>query len=83
MGKAQTLIRSILVSEAPNAEFYSRWFNPIGYHQAAKTVSENHSEKALISEYGNILARPAKRKFKVSFDVVADVVKRYDVAAFT
>jgi len=61
------------------------WFNPYrAYHPAAKTISANHISKThpeLVRQYGRYMwldpTEPEGQKYSVQ--VIADVVRRYDI----
>ena len=61
------------------------WFNPYrAYHPAAKTISANHVSKTkarMVRQYGRYMwLDPTSREGQQhSIDVIADVVRRYDI----
>jgi uncharacterized lipoprotein YddW (UPF0748 family) len=87
MGKPQAFDPlAFLISEAhQRGILVHAWFNPYrAYHRSAKTMSDDHVSKRnpnIVRQYGRYMwldpTEPAGQKH--SLDVIADVVKRYDV----
>jgi len=87
MGKPQDLDPlEFLITEAhKRGILVHAWFNPYrAYHPAAKTISANHvsiTKPGIVRQYGRYMwLDPTSREGqKHSIDVIADVVRRYDV----
>ena len=87
MGKPQDLDPlEFLITEAhKRGILVHAWFNPYrAYHPAAKTISANHVSKTkpgIVRQYGRYMwLDPTSREGQQhSIDVIADVVRRYDV----
>lgn len=87
MGKSQDLDPlEFLVAEAhKRGILVHAWFNPYrAYHPAAKTMSADHVSKtkpSIVRQYGRYMwLDPTSRDGQQhSIDVIADVVRRYDI----
>ncbi|HKP70153.1 MAG TPA: family 10 glycosylhydrolase, partial [Pyrinomonadaceae bacterium] len=87
MGKSQDFDPfEFLIAEAhKRGILVHAWFNPYrAYHHVAKTMSDQHVSKTkpdIVRQYGRYMwldpTAPAARQH--SLDVIADVVRRYDV----
>lgn len=87
MGKPQDFdpLEFIVAEAHKRGILVHAWFNPYrAYHPAAKTMSDSHISKtqpSIVRQYGRYMwldpTDPASREY--SLQVIADVVRRYDI----